>query len=58
MIAAPREVILKLQIHHSCPLGDLRWFPHGFRWCWSRRPKLGPLHVRGVHVWIGMFGCW
>ena len=22
----------------DCPLGGLRRFPHGFRWCWSRRP--------------------
>ena len=24
--------------------GGLRRFPHGFRWCWSKRPKLGALH--------------
>ena len=26
--------------------------PPGVRWCWSRRPMLGTLHDRSVHVTI------
>ena len=29
---------------------DLGRSPPEFRWCWSRRPWLGALHVWGVHV--------
>ena len=47
-----------LWIHQHCPLGDLRRFPHGFRWCGSRRPKLRTLHVWGVHVRIRICGYW
>ena len=50
--------MLRLQVHQRCPLGDLRRFPHGFRWCWSRMPILGTLHVWGVHVRIMIYGCW
>ena len=47
-----------LQVHQRCPLGNLSRFPRGFRWCWSRRPILGTLHVWSVHVRIQMYGCW
>ena len=30
--------------------GDLSRSPQEYRWCWSRRPWLGALHVWGVHV--------
>ena len=30
--------------------GDLSRSPPEFRWCWSRRPWLGELHVWGAHV--------
>ena len=39
-------------------VGGLRLFPHGFRWCWSRRPKLRAPHVWGVHVRIRICGYW
>ena len=53
-----RLPILKLQMHQSCPVGSLRRFPHGFRWCWSMRPKLGILHDWSVHVMIRIYGYW
>ena len=39
-------------------VGGGGWFPHGFRWCGSRRPKLRTLHVWGVHVRIRICGYW
>ena len=58
-IAAPRgKWIWKLRIRPSCPLWSLSRFPHRFRWCWSRRPRLGALNVRGAHMWIRIYDCW
>ena len=45
-------------VDSHCPLGDLRRFPHEFRWCGSRRPKLRALHVWGVQVRIRICGYW
>ena len=45
--------MLMFQTLPNCPGGgggDLSRSPHEFRWCWSRRPWLGALHVWGVHV--------
>ena len=54
MIAAPRRM-MDVDVSDTPDLsgrggGDLSRSPPEFRWCWSRRPGLGALHVWGVHV--------
>ena len=40
------------------PWGGLCRFPHGFRWCWSKRPKLGAFHDGSIHMMIRIYGHW
>ena len=57
LIAAPRGV-MDIEFTNSPELSvwSLSRFPHGFWWCWSRRPSLGALNVWGAHVWIRIYG--
>ena len=50
--------ITDLDTTNTPAVGGLRRFPHGFRWCWSKRPKLGALHDGSVHVMTKIYGRW
>ena len=61
-VAAPRQIRTD-DVSDTAKLsrgggGGLRWSPSEFRWCWSRRPMLGTLHDRSVHVTIKRSSHW